>query len=256
MSDQHPAGVAWSSLLLGAPATFLAAYVLVHPGEGALLSTAVSAIATAAVGRLARARLQVARTPENGTATGPPRGHRWYVGTGIGAVVAAFSGLWFRHPVIATSAAAVAYGAMTLAWAGYALAQARAQHGTGTSGGDVDVPVLDESRTVERILVMGRFDWVSSHDLVVVGSDFEYPVGPGGRARTLRVLERLLQDGLMVPGDLGDAGFADWPGSAGAWADRARTELDRLSWSPMGDGFWLRLTEWGVQVAERSEEVL
>jgi hypothetical protein len=109
---------------------------------------------------------------------------------------------------------------------------------------------------VERIVVMGRFDWVSSQDLVVVGSDFECPVGPGGRARTLRVLERLLEDGLMVPGDLGDAGFVAWPGSATEWTDQTRAELDRLSWSPMGDGFWLRLTERGVQVAERSEEVL
>ncbi|MFF1530368.1 hypothetical protein [Cellulomonas sp. NPDC058312] len=267
-------GSAWSSLLLGAPATFLAAHALVHPGGVALLSAVVSAGAIAVMGRLARGpRLQEGRTPESEAATGAQRCDRWYLAMSISAVVVAASGLWLGRPLIATLAAAVAYGITALAWARCVLAQSRAPREVGTPVGNVDAPVhppetervreltdgprvLDEARTVERIVVMGSFDWVSSHDLVVVGSDFEYPVGPGGRARTLRVLERLLRDGLMVPGDLGDTGFADWPGSASEWTDRARTDLDRLSWSPMGDGFWLRLTERGVQVAERSEEVL
>jgi hypothetical protein len=47
----------------------------------------------------------------------------------------------------------------------------------------------------------------------------------------------------MVPGDLRGTGFEDWTGTHEQWATRATGELDRLDWSPMGDGFWLRLAD-------------
>lgn len=113
---------------------------------------------------------------------------------------------------------------------------------------------MNESRSLERILVRGRFDWVLSHDLVVIGSDFEYPIGLAGRARVMRILGRLLGEGLMVPGELGDAGFEDWPGAVTDWIDRSRAELDRLDWRPRSEGFWLRLTERGALIAAELEE--
>lgn len=124
--------------MLGAPSTFLAAYTLVHPGGVALLSAAVSAGATAVVGRLARRlRMESALVSEPATGGGPERLHRWCLVASACAVVAAASGLWIGRPLFATLAAAVAYGVMTLAWAGYALAHPRALQGDAPADGDV-----------------------------------------------------------------------------------------------------------------------
>lgn len=41
----------------------------------------------------------------------------------------------------------------------------------------------------------------------------------------------------MVPGDLGETGFEDWPGDPSDWKPRAVGELERFDWQPMGASF-------------------
>ena len=103
------------------------------------------------------------------------------------------------------------------------------------------------------VMVNQKFRWV--------GKQEGWEIQLGYEADTLLTQVRLhhkelgvtlhLQDcvdfheSLMVPGDLGESGFEDWPGSTADWLPRARAELDQLDWRPMGAGFWLRLAHDG-----------
>lgn len=93
------------------------------------------------------------------------------------------------------------------------------------------------------LLTVALVDWVSLQDVVWYGT--RGVVTPVAKALALRVLERIFDEGLMVPGDLAESGFRDWDGSPRKWLERAEHELNRFDWAPMGDGFWLRLTERG-----------
>lgn len=57
------------------------------------------------------------------------------------------------------------------------------------------------------------------------------------------------EDGVIA--ELLESGFEDWSKST-EWLARSENELDRLQWRPMGDGFWLRLTTHGEQVASKN----
>ncbi|WP_156043920.1 hypothetical protein [Cellulomonas sp. URHE0023] len=110
---------------------------------------------------------------------------------------------------------------------------------------------MSESRTVAELLERGLADWVSLHDVVWYST--HGAITPETRMLTQHVLGRLFEEGLMVPGGLAESGFEDWSLPISAWVGRAMDELDRFGWAPMGDGFWLRLTELGRKAAERSQ---
>jgi hypothetical protein len=95
----------------------------------------------------------------------------------------------------------------------------------------------------------GLHDWVPLHD--VVWCSTLGVLSDDTKRRTLRVLERLYGDGLMVPGDLGERGFEAWLGNHADWLERDRMDLERLEWQPMNEGHWLRLTEHGRDIAGR-----
>jgi hypothetical protein len=108
--------------------------------------------------------------------------------------------------------------------------------------------VVTDANAIADLLQRGLVDWVSLHDVVWYGT--HGCLSPESKDRVLRVLKHLFNEGLMVPGDLGDSGFEDWVPPISLWPNRAVDELDRFDWAPMGDGFWLRLTERGWQAAE------
>lgn len=108
--------------------------------------------------------------------------------------------------------------------------------------------MVTEERAVGDLLNRGLVDWVSLHDVVWYGTHGH--IDAASQAMVVSVLRRLFTDDLMVPGDLGEAGFEDWSGGREDWLDRAHTQLEDLGWAPMGDGLWLRLTNRGQERAE------
>jgi hypothetical protein len=107
--------------------------------------------------------------------------------------------------------------------------------------------VTEESQVVAQLLEAGLADWVSLHDVVWFGTDGARD--SEAKARVLDVLRQLFDDGLMIPGDLSEEGFETWSSPRTGWVSRAESDLDRLRWRPMGAGFWLRITELGLQAA-------
>lgn len=108
-------------------------------------------------------------------------------------------------------------------------------------------PSTEVTRLVEEVIVEGLDDWVQLHDVVW----FSRRAEPHGDFRGLvrAVVEQLLQRGLMVPGDVGDAGFEQWSTSV---EDSIRTVMEQceaLNWNPQGDGAWFANTDAGKVLA-------
>lgn len=110
---------------------------------------------------------------------------------------------------------------------------------------------MSDESIIEALLASGLDDWVMLHDLVWEATGGDITAESKGTAE--RTLDRLFTEGLMVPGDLTDAGFTDWPGPPAAWLPRALAELEKHQWAPQGAGFWLRLTEEGKTQAAAAE---
>lgn len=106
---------------------------------------------------------------------------------------------------------------------------------------------MTEDEVVEELLRQCLGDWLMLHDVLWESTHDDR--SDDAKRRTAEVLRRLFIDGLMVPGELAESGFVDWPGQPSEWLVRAQSDLDRLNWKPMGAGFWLRLTETGQAVA-------
>jgi hypothetical protein len=106
---------------------------------------------------------------------------------------------------------------------------------------------VDDDEVVVEFLEDGLDDWVSLHNVVWFTTRGD--ITEDSKARAIQILNRLYSSDLMVPGDLGDAGFEDWQGAVDEWLTRSSAELDELDWKPMGAGFRLRLTERGEALA-------
>ena len=110
--------------------------------------------------------------------------------------------------------------------------------------------MITDEQVVSALLVAGIEDWIALDD--VTWEAMKGNASDENKGRTIRVLEQLFRAGLTVPGDLGESGFEDWVGSPDEWLGRACAELKRLGWSPMGAGFWLRITSLGEQAAREA----
>lgn len=104
---------------------------------------------------------------------------------------------------------------------------------------------MANAQPLRELLEAGLDDWVSLHDAVHIGSQGQ--PSDAAKATVLSLLGQVYRDGLLVPGELGDSGFEDWPGEPDDWLVRSRQVLDNLGWRPMGAGFWLRLTDRGQE---------
>lgn len=96
---------------------------------------------------------------------------------------------------------------------------------------------------MHELLQAGTNDWVSLDEAAWIISQGEFT--PTSKKQTFEGLGEIFRDSLMVPGDLGETGFEDWPGTLDDWTERMREELNRHAWPPMGAGFWMRLTAKG-----------
>lgn len=103
------------------------------------------------------------------------------------------------------------------------------------------------AEVIDVLLTAGLDDWVMLDE--VTWEVMEGDLSEENRARTVKVLSHLFDEGLMVPGGLTTQGFEDWAGTPAEWLIRSRHELDRLGWKPMGAGFYLRLTDRGAAQA-------
>lgn len=109
---------------------------------------------------------------------------------------------------------------------------------------------MTDEQVISALLVAGMEDWIALDD--VTWEAMKGNASDESKGRTIRILEHLFRAGLAVPGDLAEAGFEDWVGSPDEWVRRARAELERLSWSPRGAGFWLRITSVGEKAAREA----
>lgn len=106
---------------------------------------------------------------------------------------------------------------------------------------------MTRSREVDQILVTGLEDWVMLQEVLwIVTRDAR---DDDAKARVAETLAQLFDEGLMVPGELLDPGFVDWPDRP-SWLTQARQQIEGLEWHPMNQGFWLRLTPRGAEVAK------
>lgn len=106
---------------------------------------------------------------------------------------------------------------------------------------------MSDKRAILAILDSGTDDWVMLHEVLWYTTHDER--SPTAKSAVAHVLQRLFEEALMVPGDLGETGFEDWDGTPSTWLKNALAQLDQFGWKPMGAGFWLRLTDHGERVA-------
>jgi len=113
--------------------------------------------------------------------------------------------------------------------------------------------MVTERSIITELLASGLDDWVSLHDVVWLST--QGTISPETKRLVLKVLEFLYSNRLMIPGDLGELGFEDWPPPSTDWIIRSERELDLLDWRPMGEGFWLRLAPRGERLARNTPVV-
>lgn len=102
---------------------------------------------------------------------------------------------------------------------------------------------------VQRLLNEGLDDVVPLDRLIgsvreLYGSDPDVV-----RGAAIDLITRLVDGGLMIPGDLGHEGFEAWPGSAEEVVKRVVEQSERLGWDPIGAGCWWSNTEKGDELA-------
>lgn len=100
---------------------------------------------------------------------------------------------------------------------------------------------------VEEVIVEGLDDWVQLDDVVWFGRRADPHGDFRGLVRTL--VEELLRPGLMVPGDVGDAGFEPWTTSPEESVRIVMEQCEALDWNPQGDGAWFANTDAGKVLA-------
>lgn len=111
----------------------------------------------------------------------------------------------------------------------------------------------DLQSMIEELVTRGSDDWVDAAEVAWVAKSI------GGvrddesmRVLSIALIRRVLEDGLMEIGEVGDGGFFEWGlpvDEAVDRADRAWRDLDRAP--NLGDVCWLANTEEGTLLAEQ-----
>lgn len=105
----------------------------------------------------------------------------------------------------------------------------------------------DLSALVREALDAGLDDWVMLHTVVWIARDAAAVDFP---AVVRALIERLIDDGLMVPGDIGESGFEAWQVPADAAIQRVLEQCEALEWNPLTDGCWFANTPRGDELAQ------
>ena len=99
------------------------------------------------------------------------------------------------------------------------------------------------------LLLDGLVDWVPLHDVVWHGCEQAAESGGDIEAAVRDVVSILLIQGLMYPGDLGDAAIEAWPGQPDELLERVMRQCEDLGWNPQGSGCWFANTTEGNRLA-------
>ena len=113
--------------------------------------------------------------------------------------------------------------------------------------------MMDLRPMIEELVTGGADDWVMAAEIAWVAKS----VGGAGddesiRELSMRLIRRVIEEGLMEIGEVCDGGFFEWGlpiGEAVERADRAWRDLDRAP--NLGDVCWLENTEKGALLAEQ-----
>ncbi|GAA1376263.1 hypothetical protein [Streptomyces beijiangensis] len=104
------------------------------------------------------------------------------------------------------------------------------------------------NQIAKEILSEGLDDWVRLTAFIYHVEEFTNSATER-RAAFVETLIFLLEEELMVVGDLGDQ-VIPWPGDADAVVARAVRECERLDWDPRLDGCWFANTDAGDRWAQ------
>jgi hypothetical protein len=100
---------------------------------------------------------------------------------------------------------------------------------------------------VAHVLREGLDDWVPIDTLLwYARQDSPEPI-EAFKQVAISAMEILLFEGLSVIGDIGDEGFAEWPGPPVEVIGRVVAECDAVDWQPFGAVCWLSNTEKGTR---------
>ncbi|MFI1585295.1 hypothetical protein [Embleya sp. NPDC020630] len=92
---------------------------------------------------------------------------------------------------------------------------------------------MNADLVARKLLIEGLDDWLPIDRILDVVRDGA-PEAEDFHENVMSILEKLLMEGLMQAGDLGEAGFEAWAGTAESMLPRLHTGLDRFDWAPFG----------------------
>lgn len=108
----------------------------------------------------------------------------------------------------------------------------------------------DPDDLVRVALDAGLDDWVMLHTVVWLGRDAAAETGADSPVMVRALVERLLTDGLMVAGEIGETGFEPWAVAADEAIARVLEQCEALEWNPLTDGCWFANTPRGDELAQ------
>jgi len=107
----------------------------------------------------------------------------------------------------------------------------------------------DYAPIIRELIVEGRDDWIPIDRVIgsarEVASASKWPF----EEVAAELIATLIGGNLMVPGELGEAGFVAWGGSSADLIDRVVQECQLINWAPSGGGCWLANTSEGDRLA-------
>lgn len=110
--------------------------------------------------------------------------------------------------------------------------------------------VFDPDDLVRVALDAGLDDWVMLHTVVWLGRDAAAEAAADAPGVVGALVARLVAEGLMVPGDIGESGFEAWQMPADAAIQRVLDQCEALEWNPLTDGCWFANTPRGDALAQ------
>ena len=108
----------------------------------------------------------------------------------------------------------------------------------------------DTDDLVRAALDAGLDDWVMLHTVVWLGRDTAAVAAANSPDVVGALVARLVTDGLMVPGEIGESGFEAWQVPADAAIQRVLEQCEALEWNPLTDGCWFANTPRGDELAQ------
>ncbi|MFI5933379.1 hypothetical protein [Actinoplanes sp. NPDC051494] len=107
----------------------------------------------------------------------------------------------------------------------------------------------DLERAVHDLLVEGLTDWVPVDQIIDIAREIAARSSYGFVDIARNLITTLIQDDLMMPGDIGSEGFERWAGVPEDLIARVVNQCQDMDWLPQGAGCWLANTDIGNRLA-------